>query len=239
MEKKRLFIGIDNGKQGATAIIDENQHIVEVFKYDEKVTTKLYDRLRSYTEEYELCAFVEKPIVVYGLAHQTSPFETIGRHKMTLEILNIPYRLGDPAATSSTNWKKIIGLFEDAKSASTKNTKKISDFNKKAREIKVQAELLGYSVEDLKSGKIAYMEDRMAELSTRYREIQKEIGKLKKEKKHDVKQTSVDACLQRFPESIQYIEKSGRAIKNKYDDDMAEAILLAECGRTLYANGNF
>jgi hypothetical protein len=83
------------------------------------------------------------------------------------------------------------------------------------------------------------MDKTCEKLAIEYRTLKKAIAKLRKDKKSDVKQTSVDACLKLFPEAIKHIEKSGRATKNKYDDDIAEAILLAECGRTLHINGNF
>ena len=242
MNREKLFIGIDNGKHGATAVIDIDRNILKTFKYEEGNTLKLYEELKEYSENYKLYAFIEKPIVVYGLAHQTAPFETIGRHKMTLEILKIPYRIGDPAATSPTNWKRIIGLFETAKDASRENSKEISALNKQARQIVAQAELLGLSEDHLKADKIAYMQPEIAKLANDYRNLKKKVAKLRGEKKASVKQTSVDACLRIFPESNAYIEKfgkSGKALKNKYDDDIAEAILLAECGRTLYINGNF
>lgn len=239
MTKESLFIGIDNGKHGATAIIDIDRNILKTFKYEEGNTLKLYNELKDYIEDYNLYAFVEKPIVVYGLAHQTAPFETIGRHKMTLEILKIPYKVGDPAATSSTNWKKIIGLFETAKDASRENSKEISALNKEAKNLVYQAEELGLSEDHLKADKIAYMEPKIAGIANRYREIKKKVAKLRGDKKSSVKQTSIDACLKLFPEAINHIEKSKRAVKNKYDDDIAEAILLAECGRTLYINGSF
>ena len=240
MEKR--FIGIDNGKNGAIAIIDVDRNIIDVFKYDETNTLLLYEKLKEYTGKYELYAFVESPIVVYGLAHQTAPFETIGRHKMTLEILKIPYRMGTPLANDPYNWKRIINIYDEANEAAHKNTKEISALNKKAREIKVKAELLGYGERELKSAKIAYMPKELAELATEYRDLKKKVDKLKGEKKKDVKNTSVEACLRFFPESKEYIEKkskTSRALKKKYDDDLAEAILLAECGRTLHINGNF
>lgn len=240
MEKR--FIGIDNGKNGAIAIIDIDRNIIDVFKYDELDPLLLYNKLKEYVGHYELYAFVENPIVVYGLAHQTAPFETIGRHKMTLEILKIPYRLGTPLANDSCNWKRIIGIYEEADEAAHRNTKDISALNKEAREIKVKAELLGYGEKELKSDKIAYMSKDLAELASRYRELKKKVDKLKGEKKKNVKDTSIEACLRFFPESKEYIEKkskTSRELKKKYDDDLAEAILLAECGRTLHINGNF
>lgn len=240
--KDKLFVGIDNGKHGAIAIIDVERNIIDAFKYDEMNPVLLYQKLKPYVENYELRAFVEKPIVVYGLAHQTTPFETIGRHKMTLEILGIPYKMGNPASNAIDNWKRIIGLFDDAKAAATQNTKDISALNKRAREIRVRAELLGYSERDLLSDKIAYMDKQLAELATELRNIKKQTAKLRGDKKSAVKNTSVDACLKFFPESNKYIEiqpKTKRAVKKKYDDDIAEALLLAECGRTLHINGNF
>ena len=237
--KKVLFVGIDNGKQGATSIIDEDKNIIDVLKYDANEPLCVYNFLRRYcTEDYELKAFVEKPIVVYGLAHQTSPFETIGRHKMTLEILNIPYMLGDPLQNSPNNWKKIIGLFEEARSAATKNTKEISAINKRIKTIKIDAEFLGFSELQLKNDKLAYMSENLRVLAEEYRELKKEIAKLKKDKKQDVKQTSVQACLSLFKGSENFIQKSSRG-KIKYDDDIAESILLAECGRTLYEQNKF
>lgn len=240
MNKEHLFVGIDNGKHGAVAIINMERHILDAFKYDELNTLLLYEKLKPYTEEYELHAFVESPIVVYGLAHQTSPFETIGRHKMTLEILKIPYKMGSPASNDPNNWKKIIGIYDEAKAAATKNTKDISTFNKRAREIKIRAELMGYGEKNLTSDKIAYMNKDFAALATEYREIKKRVAKLKGDKKENVKTTSIDACLEFFPEAEIYIKKQAkttRALKKKYDDDIAEALLLAECGRTLYING--
>lgn len=230
-----LFVGIDNGKHGAIAIIDEDKNILDVFKYDSTDTTKFFNLLIEYRKEHRIYAFIEKPIVVYGLAHQTSPFETIGRHKMTLEILKIPYEVGDPAATSPNNWKKIIGLFDDAKAASKANTKEISALNKKAKELKEKAEDIEVGgSEKIVKDKIAYMDPELAKIAEEFRSIKKQIGSLRKDKKHSVKQTSVEACLKMFPDSEKYILKSGRATKNKYDDDIAEAILLAECGRVTY-----
>lgn len=240
--KNKLFIGIDNGKQGAIALIDIERNIIDAFKYDETNTLLLYEKIKPYTEEYDIHAFVESPIVVYGLAHQTSPFETIGRHKMTLEILNIPYRMGSPAANDPNNWKKIIGIYDEAKVAATKNTKDISNLNKRAREIRIRAELLGYGEKNLLSDKIAYMDKELEPLATEFRDLKKQVAKLKGIKKENVKNTSVEACLEFFPESAQYIEKkskTSRELKKKYDDDIAEALLLAECGRTLFINGNF
>lgn len=235
--KNKAFIGIDNGKHGAISIIDLEKNILDCFKYDETNTLIFYHKLKDLTEHYELRAFVEKPIVVYGLAHQTAPFETVGRHKMMLEILGIPYQMGDPLATSRFNWKKIIGLYEKAKDASTKNSSEVAAANKRLRELKVQAELMGSSADNLAHDKIAYMNEDMAKMATEFRELKKKVSSLKGAKKKSVKQTSVDACLELFSDSEKFIKKSGKTLK--YDDDMAEAILLAECGRTLYINGNF
>ena len=85
--RNKLFIGIDNGKHGAIALINLEGDILDAFKYNELEPTLLYDKLSVNIDKYDMYAFVEKPIVVYGLAHQTAPFETVGRHKMTLEIL--------------------------------------------------------------------------------------------------------------------------------------------------------
>ena len=239
--KEKRFIGIDNGKHGAIAIIDIERNIIDAFKYEESNTLLLYEKLKPYcNDNYELFAFLENPIIVYGLAHQSAPFEIIGRHKMTLEILGIPYRIGNPRANDPDNWKRIIGIFDNAKIAAHKNTKEISAFNKKIREIKVQAELLGYGEHELRSDKIAYMDKNLVNLALEYRELKKKVSKLKDEKKKGVKETSIEACLQIFPDASQFIElKSKRSTKKKYDDDIAEAILLAECGRTLHINENF
>ena len=173
--KNNLFIGIDNGKHGAIALIDLEKNILDAFKYDEFNTTLFYDKLKEYESEYNMYAFIEKPIVVYGLAHQTAPFETIGRHKMTLEILKIPYKMGDPAATSASNWKKIIGLFDSAKSAAYGNSKEIAALNKKAKEIKTEAEVMGYDEENLLKDKTAYMSKELEAYALEYREIKKKI----------------------------------------------------------------
>lgn len=237
--RNKLFIGIDNGKHGAIALINLEGDILDAFKYNELEPTLLYDKLSANTDKYDMYAFVEKPIVVYGLAHQTAPFETVGRHKMTLEILGIPYRMGDPAATSASNWKKIINLYKDAKDAAYGNSKEISALNKEAKKLVVQAEMLESDEQDLAKGKLAYMNKELEEIALKYREIKKQVAKLKKTKKSDVKQVSIDACLELFPDAEKYILKSGRSKVKKYDDDIAEALLLAECGRTLYINGDF
>lgn len=237
---KNLFIGIDNGKQGAVAIIDEDKNILNVLKYDEKDPLCFYTFIKQYCDDStEIRAFIEKPIVVYGLAHQTSPFETIGRHKMALEILGIPYMIGDPLSGSASNWKRIIGLFEKANSAAKENTKEISAINKRVRELKIQAEFLGFSERELKEEKLAYMNKNIVGLAEEYRTLKKEISKLKRDKKQNVKQTSVDACLSMFKDAEKFISKSSKSSKTKYDDDIAEALLLAECGRTLYEQKQF
>lgn len=233
--KDRLYVGIDNGKNGAIALIDSKRNILELFKYDISDTTLLYKKLKEFLENYEIFAFLEAPIVVYGLSHQTSPFETIGRHKMTMEILKIPYRIGSPAAFGD-NWKKIIGLYEDAKTASLKTNKDIVALNKQAKAIVAKAELLGYDEKSLKSDKIAYMSKELAELAEEYRTLKKKVASLKGEKKHNVKNTSIEKCLELFPEAEKLIKKSERAKLHKYDDDMAEALLLAECARVLDEN---
>lgn len=214
------------------------RNILDAFKYDDEKTTLLYEKLAPYKEHYDLYAFVEAPIVVYGLSHQTAPFETVGRHKMTLEILEIPYKMGDPSATSKVNWKKIIGLYDSAKDASHKNSKDLSALTKEAKSIRTKAELMGYDEKSLLSNKVTYMDEELASMAERYKEIKRESAKFRKEKKADVKQVSVDACLKLFPKSRKYlVKKSARA--TKMDDDLAESFLLAECGRTLFINGIF
>ena len=206
--KRKLFLGIDNGKNGAMAIIDIERNIDKVFKYNVEKPTLLYEELSKYDfSKTEFYAFVEKPIVVYGLAHQTAPFETIGRHKMTLEILKIPYRMGDPAATSKENWKKILDLQEDAKVASRKNTKVVSELNKERKNIELKAQEFGLDRSDLAKSKTAYLDPEAAKLALQWRENRKKLDACKREKKSDVKDVSINACLKLFPSALELIAK--------------------------------
>lgn len=226
------YIGIDNGKNGAMAIVEfaKNRKIVDVLKYDSENPLVFYNALKEY-DPAKCFAYLEEPIVVYGLAHQTAPYETIGRHKMTLEILGISYTVGSPRMTSKENWKNILGLKGKADQASKAAAEELSMLNKKLKTVVAEAEKSGYSKAQLKSSKKEYMPEKLKIYKEEYKTIQKEIGKNKSERKARVKQVSLDYCLEIYPDSLKFLEKSR---SSKLDDDIAEALLLAECGRIVY-----
>lgn len=230
--KTNLFIGIDNGKAGATAIIDENRSIVDVFKYDPKDTMYFYKKLKPYVEQADsLFAYIEEPIVVYGLAHQTAPFETIGRHKMMLEILGISYACGSPRETSPNNWKKHLNLLDAAKEISKADKARLSELRAQKKSLEAQALSKGYK---LKSRTKEYLGEAEKNFQLEYKLCTSEMDKIKKGRKTGIKQLSVDTCLTLFPDAGKYIKKV-TSRSESWDDDMAEALLLAECGRILNA----
>lgn len=232
MSNTKLFIGIDNGNAGATAVIDENRKILAVFKYDPSDRLCFYHKLKPYREKYEsIFAFIEEPIVVYGLAHQTAPFETIGRHKMMLEILDIPYKTGSPRETAPDNWKKHLNLLEEAKSISKADKTRLSELTKELKSIEARALAHKYKVSSKAKEYICPEEQKLRE---EYKQCKSEINAIKSARKTNIKQLSVTTCLRLFPEAEKYLKKE-KAKKYIWDDDMAEALLLAECGRIVYA----
>lgn len=231
----RYYVGIDNGKHGAIAVITDKRKIVEVFKYDVKNVLLPYERLMKYKISH---AFIEMPIVVHGLAHQTAPFETIGRHKKTLDILRIPYTEGSPLSTAKDNWKYQLGLKAGMKIEEEKQKEGLRAIRTELKELEALIVSSGYTVKNIKASKKTFRCEAEQSMHVKYKALKKAEGSHKDARKDGVKALSIELCLKLFPEALEHIQKpvTKRNPEIRYDDDIAEALLLAECGRRINEN---
>lgn len=109
-EKEKLFLGIDNGKQGALVAIDLNENIrfTEVMPLDhegEYDIKKIYSILTKLNSVYDLKVCLEKAYTMplNGCKSNFTAGKQFGSIITMLEVTNISFEIVGPK-----NWQKVI-----------------------------------------------------------------------------------------------------------------------------------
>ena len=103
--KDKFYIGIDNGSEGAIAIMNSNMKIVDVLKYPRQNLQALHAFLKPYSKN--VFAVLERPFLG-GKKNKGNEitFEIFGTHKMNLQALGIPFVLAEPRTNMKNCWRK-------------------------------------------------------------------------------------------------------------------------------------
>lgn len=103
--KNQYYIGIDNGSEGAVAIINDKMKIIDVLKYPRQNLQALHTFLKPYSKN--VFAVLERPFLG-GKRNKGNEvtYEVFGTHRMNLEALSIPYDIAEPRINMKSCWRK-------------------------------------------------------------------------------------------------------------------------------------
>ena len=102
---KTYSIGIDNGVNGAIAIIDSNMVITNIMKYNRNNLLKMFDFLYPYKKFSH--AVLERPFLG-GKKNKGNEitYQVYGTHIMNLSALEIPFQLAEARMNIKNCWRK-------------------------------------------------------------------------------------------------------------------------------------
>jgi len=101
----QYYIGIDNGAEGAIAVMNSNMKIIDVLKYPRENLKVLNDFLKPYIKNS--FAVLERPFLG-GKKNKGNEvtYEIFGTHKMNLQALEIPFVLAEPRINMKNCWRQ-------------------------------------------------------------------------------------------------------------------------------------
>ena len=112
------FVGIDNGFQGAIAVIDDSLKINNILKYPRDNIKVIYDFLNPYAIYGHVFAVIEKPFRNPQIGMEKT-FQIFGQYEMAFKSLGIKFETAEPRLNMRDSWRKEFNF----KSKDTKSLK--------------------------------------------------------------------------------------------------------------------